>query len=76
MEYDKPLSNFGFNFNLRRYTPGYPKLTALNGSALLLEVSLDEPGAVVFALRPGTAAAPEMNRSAAGAYTRPLFGST
>ena len=46
------------------FTPGYPKLTALNCSALLLEVSLDEPGAVVFALRPGTAAAPELNRSA------------
>ena len=45
------------------FTPGYPRVEALNGSALLLEVSLNEPGAVVFALRPDTAAAAALDRA-------------
>ena len=47
--------------------PGYPRLTALNGSALLLEVALTEPGALVFSIRPGTAAGAQMDREAVGA---------
>ena len=33
------------------FAPGYPRVTALNGSAVRLEAALDEPGGVVFALR-------------------------
>ena len=49
------------------FASGYPRLTALNGSALLLEVVFaSEAGAVVFALRPGTAAAAAAGLGRAG----------
>ena len=55
---DGPVSNFGYNFNLRRYTlaakgPPGSKVTVRGGKLLS-----DTPA------------------SKAGAYTRPLFGST
>ena len=45
------------------FVPGYPKLTSLNGTAMKLEVALNESGAFVFSLRPGTNDSAALNRS-------------
>jgi hypothetical protein len=50
--YDKPLSNFAFKFNLRRYNTDSEKLMT------------------------GIGATGKIDVKQAGAYTRPLFGST
>ena len=31
LKYDEPLSNVGFNFNLRRYNEGFPTVIAVAG---------------------------------------------
>jgi len=62
VKHDERLSNFALNFNLRCYTEG--------------EAADDDPDAwktgVDFALEP----AEVLSGQTAGAYTRPLFGST
>jgi hypothetical protein len=45
------------------FAPGYPKLTSINGTAMKLEVALNESGAFVFSLRPGTNDSVALNRS-------------
>jgi len=60
---DEPLSNFAFNFKLRRYTMAPPS-----------NVTDTLPGRGP-ASAPNDAAMSDAARQA-GAYTRPLFGST
>ena len=45
------------------FAPGYPRLTSINGTAMKLEVALNESGAFVFSLRPGTNDSVALNRS-------------
>ena len=65
LEYDEPPSNFAFNLNLRRYTK--PKPTDPKTSAT-------QSGDTAGGTWPHVAV--DWNRWKAGAYTRPLFGST
>ena len=62
LNYDEPLSNVAFNFNLRRYAVGLLANTCDAGDKLAGYLRLVD-----------AQAAPGLE---AGAYTRPLFGST
>jgi hypothetical protein len=46
-EYDKPLSSFGFNFNLRRYILGLLLLFVMCTAALCSLISLAAPSPAV-----------------------------
>jgi hypothetical protein len=69
LKYEELLSNFAFNFNLRRYSKARVKLIAEGGAPV--PENLENVGAIGAPGPVAIAAAPR-----AGAYTRPPLSST
>jgi hypothetical protein len=74
LRYDGPVSNFAFKFNMRRYTTAYREVELAGADPYALvgrSVRIFWPADDVFYRGVVRDFDP-----AAGAYTRPLFGST
>jgi hypothetical protein len=83
--YDEPLSNFAFNFNLRRYIPAHQmghfqmelaSPASSNTEPVVKPNFIFDEMPVVTALSPSSGSVDGANTITAGAYTRSHFRST